>query len=97
MLGSTAHWMPLVNGYMRTFPATSSRKPIRWEAFLPDAAFRLLERDRVRYAVFHLHLLTPEQRADVTKRLQTYERYLQRRYGDDRVWIFRNRRVSRLM
>jgi hypothetical protein len=46
------------------------------------------DRDRVRYAVFHLDLFDPPARSDVLSRLAAFDRYLVRRYSDDRIWLY---------
>jgi hypothetical protein len=88
MLSSTAHWMPLVNGYSSHTPQDFLDKTDTLGGFPTLEAFKVLERDRVRYAVFHMNLLTPDAREGVVARLREFDRYLLRRYADDRVWLY---------
>ncbi len=88
MLGSTAHWMPLVNGYSSHTPQDFLDKTEALGGFPSREAFAVLERDRVRYAVFHMHLFTPEIRADIAARLREFDKYVTRRFADDRVWLY---------
>jgi hypothetical protein len=88
MLGSTAHWMPLIVGYSSYTPADFTEKVDVIGGFPSREAFKVLERDGARYAVFHMHLFSPAQRADLVDRLETFKAYLTRRYADDRVWLY---------
>jgi hypothetical protein len=88
MLSSTTHWMPLVDAYSSHIPQDFLDKTDALGAFPTREAFKLLERDRVRYAVFHMDLLNPEARDDVIVRLRAFDRYLLRRYADDRIWLY---------
>jgi hypothetical protein len=88
MLNSTAHWMPLVNGYSSHIPQDFLDNTEALVGFPSLEAFTILERDRVRYAVFHLNLFSPDARADVLARLQAFDRYLRRCYADDRVLLY---------
>ena len=88
MLSSTVHWMPLVNGYSSHIPQDFIDKTETLGGFPTLEAFKILERDRVRYAVFHMNLFTPDARNDVIARLREFDRYLLRHYADDRVWLY---------
>jgi len=88
MLSSTAHWMPLVNGYSSHTPQDFLDKTEALGGFPTLEAFKVLERDRVRYAVFHMNLFTPDARDDVLARLRAFDRHLLRHYADDRVWLY---------
>jgi hypothetical protein len=88
MLSSTAHWMPLVNAYSSYIPRDFLEKTEALGGFPTLDAFRILERDRVRYAVFHLNRFSRDAREDVLARLRVFDRYLLRRYADDRVWLY---------
>jgi hypothetical protein len=50
-------------------------------------AFKLLERDGVRYAVFHVDQYGPYGDA-LRSRLTEFAPYLRRVYADDRVWLY---------
>lgn len=88
MLNSTAHWMPLVNGYSSYTPADFFEKTDTLAGFPSLEAFKALEPDRVRYAVFHTDGFSPGVWEDIAARLRTFDRYLVRRYADDRIWLF---------
>lgn len=88
MLSSTAHWMPLVNAYSDYIPQDFIDNTEALGGFPSRASFAILERDRVRYAVFHLDLFNPAARLDVLARLREFDAYLVRRYSDDRIWLF---------
>lgn len=88
MLGSTTHWMPLVLGYSSYTPPDFLEKTDVIGEFPSIEAFDVLARDRVRYAVFHMHLLAPEQRAGVSAKVEQFRARLVRRYADDRVWLY---------
>jgi hypothetical protein len=88
MLASTTHWMPLVNGFSSHIPPDVLENTPTLGGFPSREAFKILERDRVRYAAFHMHALDPAARASVVARLRQYDRYLLRRYADDRIWLY---------
>ena len=88
MLASTAHWMPLVNGFSSHIPRDVLENTPALGGFPSREAFQILKRDRVRYAVFHMHTLDPVAHASVVARLREYDRYLLRRYADDRIWLY---------
>ncbi len=88
MLSSTVHWMPLVNGYSSHVPQEFLDRTPVFGGFPSRESFALLASDRVRYAVFHLHLFSPQARDEVLARLREYEDYLALRYGDDRVLLY---------
>jgi hypothetical protein len=88
LLGSTAHWMPLVTGYSSHTPKEFYENAGVLAEFPSRESFRLLARDDVRYAVLHMHALSPEGRADLQRRLQAFAGYLVRRYMDAEVWVY---------
>jgi hypothetical protein len=88
MLASTAHWMPLVNGFSSHIPRDVLENTPTLGSFPSREAFKILKRDQVRYAVFHMHTLDPAARASVVARLGEYDRNLLRRYADNRIWLY---------
>jgi hypothetical protein len=88
MLNSTAHWMPLVNGYSSHTPQDFLEKTPVLGGFPSAESFELLERDRVRYVVFHIDQFSPEVREGLVARLGTFDRHLARRYADERIWLY---------
>jgi hypothetical protein len=88
MLGSTAHWMPLVDAYSDYIPQDFIEKTDTLGGFPTRESFKLLEKDRVRYAVFHLDLYGESLREPLVTRLQEFAPYLKRHYADERMWLY---------
>jgi hypothetical protein len=82
MLASTAHWMPLVNGYSDYIPADFTDNVMTLAPFPSRDAFKLLEPKRVRYVVFHMYGYNTENRNDVLARLKQFAPYLRPLYDD---------------
>ena len=88
MLTSTAHWMPLVNGYSDSVPA-DFRSNARTLAGFPSVdAFKILQRIGVRYVVVHLYGYKHERRRSVIRRLREFEGFLRPIYSDGRVALY---------
>ncbi|OFW18120.1 MAG: hypothetical protein A3H97_00040, partial [Acidobacteria bacterium RIFCSPLOWO2_02_FULL_65_29] len=86
MLSSTMHWMPLVNAYSDFIPPDFQESLPLIADFPSRQAFARLERDGVRYAVFHLEAFTAEgARAAVLGRIAAFAPYLRRLDGDERT------------
>ena len=88
MLASTSHWMPLVNGYSDFIPPDFIEHVHTLAAFPSRDSFKLLERDRVRYAVFHLYGYNDENRNEVFARLKEFDQYLRSLYMDDGTRLY---------
>lgn len=88
MLNSTAHWMPLVNGYSSRTPQDFLDRAPVLGGFPSRESFAVLEPDAVRYAVFHMDQFAPELREDLLARLEDFEQYMVRHYADDRIWLY---------
>jgi hypothetical protein len=88
MLSSTVHWMPLVDAYSDYIPEDFASHANDLGGFPSREAFKLLEPDRVRYAVFHLDRYAPEGRGALRTRVEEFAPYLQQRYADDRTWLY---------
>ncbi len=88
MLASTAHWMPLVNGYSDYIPPDFYAHVMMLAPFPSRDAFRILEPDRVRYAVFHMNGYNAENQRDVLARLKEFERYLRPLYMDETTRLY---------
>ncbi len=88
MLNSTAHWLPLINGYSDHIPQDFRKTVIPLSSFPSRESFGLLGRANTRYVVFHLNLYNARLRQRLMERLKTYSKYLRplRREGD--VWLF---------
>ncbi len=88
MLASTAHWMPLVNGYSDYIPPDFYEHVMMLAPFPSRDAFKILEPNRVRYAVFHMNGYNAENRNDVLTRLKEFERYLRPLYMDEGTRLY---------
>jgi hypothetical protein len=88
MLSSTAHWMPLVDAYSDYIPQDFNDQAEILGEFPTEAALKLLEPNRVRYAVFHTDRYSPESRDELRGRLRALSPYLLRRYADDHVELY---------
>lgn len=87
MLDSTAHWKPLVNAYSDHIPEDFAASLDVLGQFPTREAFKRLERDQVRYAVFHLDQYGNLLDA-LGDRLKAFEPYLQLLHGDDRIQLY---------
>jgi hypothetical protein len=83
MLASTAHWMPMVNGYSDYIPPDFYEHVMLLAPFPSRDAFKILEPGRVRYAVFHMSGYNQENRNDVLIRLKEFQQYLRPLYMDE--------------
>jgi hypothetical protein len=88
MLASTAHWMPMVNGYSDYIPPDFYEHVLLLAPFPSRDAFRILEPNRVRYAVFHMNGYNTENRHDVLTRLEEFKAYLRPLYTDDTTRLY---------
>ena len=94
MLASTAHWMPMVNGYSDYIPPDFYEHVMLLAPFPSRDAFKILEPNGVRYAVFHMNGYNAENRNDVLTRLKEFEQYLRPLYVDECDAAVRDRGVS---
>jgi hypothetical protein len=76
MLQSTSHWYPIVNGYSDYLPPDFFEHVKVLPAFPSHDAFKVLEANHVRYAIFHRYWYSNETWATVTPRMKEFERYL---------------------
>jgi hypothetical protein len=88
MLASTAHWMPLVNGYSDFTPADFYEHVMTLAPFPSRDALKILEPDHVRYAVFHMYGYNTENRNDVLKRLGELAQYFRPLYEDNETRMY---------
>ncbi|HEX3644603.1 MAG TPA: hypothetical protein VHT95_03300 [Vicinamibacterales bacterium] len=88
MLASTAHWMPMVNGYSDYIPPDFYDHVMLLAPFPSRDAFKILEPNRVRYAVFHMNGYNAENRNDVLTRLEEFKSYLRPLYTDDNTRLY---------
>jgi hypothetical protein len=88
MLASTAHWMPLVNGYSDYIPPDFIEHVLTLAPFPSRDAFKVLEPNRVRYAVFHMYGYNTQNRNDVLARLKQFEPYLRPLYFSEDTRLY---------
>ncbi len=81
MLASTIHWKPIVNAYSDYIPADFEARMDVLGQFPSAESFRSLQRDNVRYAMFHLDAYGAMS-ADLERRLAEFAPYLSLRYED---------------
>lgn len=75
MTFSTAHWLPMMNGYSDHTPPQFRRDSFILDSFPSNDSFRVLERGRVRYIGIHWDMFGP--RADeIRRRLEPFGPYL---------------------
>ena len=87
MLFSTAHWMPMVNGYSDVIPADFREAAPILDSFPSDAAFATLARRRVRYIAVHWDMFAGRGN-EIRDRLTRYLPNLRPLHEDDRMSVF---------
>jgi hypothetical protein len=87
MLFSTAHWMPLVNGYSDVIPPDFREAAPVLDSFPSDEAFAVLARRRVRYVTVHWDMFAGRQE-EIRGRLERYRSNLRVLAADDRMTLF---------
>jgi hypothetical protein len=89
MLASTAHWQPLINGYSDHIPQDFRDAAPVLATFPSHTSFALLQPLGARYAVFHLNMMPPDDRANLIKRIEVdYVNYLRPIEKDGDVWLY---------
>jgi hypothetical protein len=87
MLFSTAHWMPLVNGYSDVIPRDFREAAAVLDSFPSNDAFIVLARHRVRYITIHWDMFGP-RRDDIRRRLEPYAANLRTLASDERMSLY---------
>ena len=87
MLFSTAHWMPMVNGYSDVIPLDFREAAPILDSFPSDAAFATLARRRVRYIAVHWDMFAGRGN-EIRDRLARYLPNLRALHEDDRMSVF---------
>jgi hypothetical protein len=88
MLASTAHWMPLVNGYSDYTPPDFYDNVMTLAPFPSREAMKILEPMRVRYAILHLYGYNTRNRYDAWERMAELSQYFRPIYSDDSTQLF---------
>lgn len=88
MLGSTAHWQPLINGYSDHIPQDFRDDAQLLRSFPSDVAFDALKKYHARYVVLHLNLFGKQTRDQLPALLDSYGPYLKPLSKDGDIWLF---------
>jgi len=88
MLQSTRHWMPLVNGYSDYMPPDFLDHVLTLAAFPSRESLKLLEPNRVRYAIIHRYWYGDDTWATVQPRMQEFARYLRPVYKGEGTELY---------
>jgi len=88
MLASTAHWMPMVNGYSDYIPPDFYEHVMLLAPFPSSDAFKILEPNGVRSALLHMTGYNTEKSKDVLTRLKEFEPYLRPLYMDETTRLY---------
>jgi hypothetical protein len=75
MVLSTAHWMPLVNGYSDYIPQDFRDAAFVLDSFPSTDTFKVLEKHRVRYIGIHWDMYGPRAE-EIRTKLKGFDRYL---------------------
>jgi hypothetical protein len=87
MVLSTAHWMPLVNGYSDHIPQDFREAAAVLDSFPSNDTFAVLQRRRVRYVGIHWDMYGP--RADeIRRRLEGFTKYLRLLSHDPQMSLY---------
>jgi hypothetical protein len=87
MLFSTAHWLPLVNGYSDVIPADFREAAPVLDSFPSREAFAVLARHRVRYIAVHWDMYV-NRKEEIRRRLERYLPNLNTLASDDRMTVY---------
>jgi hypothetical protein len=87
MVFSTAHWMPLVNGYSDHIPRDFREAAFVLDSFPSNDAFAVLKRYRVRYIGVHWDMFGPRAE-EIKTRLQPFARHLRPLAADANMSLF---------
>lgn len=88
MLGSTYHFMPLINGYSDYIPQEWRRNVVPLSSFPTRESFRILTGLNTRYVVFHLRKYDRRNRERLMERLERYQAFLRPLVRQDDVWLY---------
>lgn len=88
MLESTAHWMPLINGYSDYIPEEFADGAETMHVFPSVAAFKLVEPRHPKYVMYHMNIYGEADRADMAARLREFSRYLHPLYVDGQTELY---------
>ncbi len=84
---STAHWMPLVNGYSDVIPRDFREAAPRLSSFPSTDAFAVLARRHVRYITIHWDQYAGRA-AEIRSRLEPFARHLRELASDPQMTLY---------
>ena len=87
MLNSTAHWLPMVNGYSDHIPQDFRGTAAALSTFPSTEAFAVLRRARIRYIGVHWDMFGT-QLAGVRERMPRFLPYLRPIASDDTMTLY---------
>jgi hypothetical protein len=88
MVGSTTHWLPLVNGYSDLIPQDFRAEVEALARFPTPQAFEILDRHETRYVVLHRGLHDEGDWAALIDRLGAFRERLVPIFHDQDGWLF---------
>jgi hypothetical protein len=88
MVGSTTHWLPLVNGYSDVIPRDFRDEVEALAKFPTREAFEILDRHETRYVVLHRNLYDERNWAALVDRLRAFPERLVPIFYDEDGWLF---------
>ncbi len=88
MLASTVHWQPLLNGYSDYMPPDAFEDMLALAQFPDDAAWRVMQRQQVRYVVVHWTKYDAVERARLHEQLRALSRQLRLVVDDGGAALF---------
>ena len=88
MVGSTAHWRPLVNGYSDVIPQDFRAEVDELARFPSRRSLEILDRHQTRYVVLHRGFYDDEGWAALVDRLSAFAGRLHPILWDTDAWLF---------
>lgn len=88
MLGSTIHWMPLVDAYSDYIPEDFRENADVLGYFPTKESLDQLSAKRVRYALIHVNDYNAAMRAELRERLREFSPYLRQVFADDETSLY---------
>ncbi len=88
MVGSTAHWHPLVNGYSDLIPQDFRAEVDELAQFPTRRSLEILERHQTRYVLFHRRFYSDADWAALEARFGAWVARLTPIHWDEDAWLF---------
>ena len=87
MVFSTAHWMPLINGYSDHIPDDFRQAAFVLDSFPSNDAFAVLQKHRARYLGVHWDMYGPRAE-EIRTRLVPFARHLRLLASDEKMTLY---------